>query len=130
MTEKRHIFGCCQALPTSPQKPRRLSGADVLSALPTPARRSAGGVREVRCVVRTVSLKKNMCLPIQLERCPDLQYPFCGYEKEIDGNATFDEMNKFLQHLLLSNSPHALNYTLFFHLFQYKHVSKLLLQPS
>jgi len=35
-----------KALPTSPQKPRRLSGADVLSALPTPARRSAGGVRE------------------------------------------------------------------------------------
>ena len=32
------------ALPTSP-KPRRLSGAEVLSALPTPARRSAGAAR-------------------------------------------------------------------------------------
>ena len=37
--------------------------------------------------------EKNVCLPILLERCPDLQYSFCGYEKEMDGNGTFEEMD-------------------------------------
>lgn len=40
------------ALPTSP-KPRRLSGAEVLSALPTPARRSAGAARLEASVTRS-----------------------------------------------------------------------------